>query len=187
MATYISSKGEQTEIVPTHPPFFSDSELATLVEGTPAFLTLADGSTLIYNDIFYEIGVEKNDVATTLAQNVLPEQTWLAGPVVLLPMKPTSKRSDSKVESAGQTLYLYLVRFEVCDETTGRYLYDNTFLPYVRDEAELHAKIAEIAATRARGQKFLGAEKRVHGMTLMHEHMPASITIQEGIVHGTQE
>ena len=82
--------------------------------------------------------------------------------------------------------YLYLVRFEVCDEA-GKYLYDNVFLPYVRDEAELYTKIAEIAATRARGQRFLGAEKRMHGMTLMHEHMPATIILEEGKDNGTQE
>ena len=89
-------------------------------------------------------------------------------------------------ENTPQTLYLYLVRFEVCDED-GNYLYDNVFLPYVKDEAELHTKIAEIAATRARGQKFLGAEKRVHGMTIMHEHMPATVVLEEGKNHGAQE
>ena len=81
------------------------------------------------------------------------------------------------------TFYLYLVRFEVCDEH-GKYLYDNMFLPYVRDEAELQARIAEIAETQAKGQKFLGAEKRTHGMTIMHEHMPAMLTVEEGNNNG---
>ena len=89
-------------------------------------------------------------------------------------------------ENTAQTLYLYLVRFEVCDET-GKYLYDNVFLPYVRDEAELHTKIAEIAETQAKGQKFLGAEKRVHGMTIMHEHMPATVIVEEDKDNGTQK
>ncbi len=82
--------------------------------------------------------------------------------------------------------HLYLLRFEVRDET-GRYLYDNAFLVYVKDEVELHTKIAEIAATRAKRQRFLGAEKRVHGMTIMHEHLPVAITPEEKRVHGTQE
>ena len=86
---------------------------------------------------------------------------------------------NDALENTTQTLYLYLVRFEVCDED-GNYLYDNVFLPYVRDAAELHTKVVEIAATQAKGQKFLGAEKRVHGMTIMHEHMPATVLLEEG-------
>ncbi len=189
MATYISSKGERTTITPAHLPFLDDRELELFVEGRPAFLVLDDDTTLVYNDVYYEIGVEKNEVATKLALNVLPKGTWLAGPVVHLraPMiEPMRRGIPGTVENTDHTLYLYLLRFEVRDET-GRYLYDNAFLVYVKDEVELHTKIAEIAATRAKRQRFLGAEKRVHGMTIMHEHLPATITPGEKRVHETQE
>ncbi len=185
MATYISVNGEHTQVVPARPPLFTARELEALVEGNPAFLTLTDGSLLIYNTTSYELGVEKNHMATALAGNVLPEQTWLAGPVVLLHFTitntmPTHPSPEHAADDTAQTLHLYLVRFEVCDETTGRYFYDNAFLPYVKDEAELQARIAETAATRAQGQKFLGAERRVHDLTMMHEHLPATITVQKG-------
>ena len=65
MAMYISSKGECTAITPVRPPYFSDPELERFVEGRPAFLLLDDGTTLVYNDVYYEIGVERNEAATT--------------------------------------------------------------------------------------------------------------------------
>ena len=156
MATYISSKGERTDITPVRPPYFSDLELEQLVEGRPAFLVLEDGTTLVYNDVYYEIGVEKNEVATKLALSVLPEQTWLAGPVVHLPapvIEPLRRDIPGVAKGTAEMLYLYMIRFEMRDRA-GRYTNDEMFLVHVRDEAGLRTKIAELAATKAKGRRF---------------------------------
>ncbi len=177
MATYISAKGECTAITPVRPPFFSDSELERFVEGRPAFLVLDDGTTLVYNDVYYEIGVERNEVATRLALSILPENTWLAGPVVHLPapiIEPLRRDIPRAAEDTTETLYLYMIRFETRDNA-GRYTNDEMFLTHVRDETELRTKIAKLAATKAKGRRFLGAEQRIHGMTILHEHVPATI------------
>ncbi len=81
---------------------------------------------------------------------------------------------------------LYLLRFETCDNC-GKYLYDEIFLVYAVDEIELQTKITEIATTKAQGKTFLGAEKRVYGLTIMHEHVPATIMIEAASKNGTQE
>ena len=120
MATYISAKGERTEITPTRPPYFSDPELERFLEGRPAFLMLDDGTTLVYNNVYYEIGVERNEVATRLALNVLPENTWLAGPVVHLPapiIELLRRDIPGVAKVNAETLYLYMIRFEMRDRT----------------------------------------------------------------------
>ena len=177
MATYISSKGEHTDVTPTRQPYFSDRELEQFVEGRLAFLLLNDGTTLVYNDVYYEIGVEKNEVATQLALNVLPENTWLAGPVVHLPapvIEPLRRDIPGVAEHTDEMLYLYIIRFEIRDKA-GKYTNDEMFLTHVRDEAELRTRIAELVETKMKGRRFLGAEQRVHGMTIMHEHVPATV------------
>ena len=87
------------------------------------------------------------------------------------------------IHGTTQTLYLYLLRFEVRNEM-GRFLYDNAFTVSVKDEAELQAKIEEIATTKAKGQPFVGADKRPHGLTLMRKHLPTTITVKEGEDNG---
>ena len=189
MAIYISSKGERTDITPGRPPYFSDRELELFVEGRPAFLVLDDGTTLVYNDVYYEIGVEKNEAATQLALRVLPENTWLAGPVVHLPapiIEPLRRDIPGVAEQTANTLYLYMIRFEMRDRA-GRYTHDEIFLTHVRDEAELRVKIAELATTKAKGRRFLGAEQRVHGMTILHDHVPATVTRGGVPSHATQK
>ena len=81
-------------------------------------------------------------------------------------------------ETTPQTLYLYLLRFEVRNEM-GRFLYDNAFTVYVKDEEELQAKIKEIGETCAKGQPFVGADRRPQGLTMMRRHLPATLTLQE--------
>ncbi len=179
MATYISVKDERMEMAPEVPPFFSMSELERFVEGQPAFLHLHDGSMLVYNDVFYEIGVEKNKTATRLAHALIPSNTWIAGSVLYLTAQDfTERHLEMLAEEVRKlpegTFQLYMLRFEVRDER-GRYLYDNMFVVYVRNELELHMRIAAIATSKAQGQKFLGADKRTHGLTIMHEHLPATV------------
>ena len=183
MATYISVKDERMEIAPEVPPFFSMSELERFVEGQPAFLHLHDGSMLVYNDVFYEIGVEKNKTATRLAHALIPSNTWLAGSVLYLTAQDFTERhlemlAEEVRELPQGTFQLYMLRFEVRDER-GRYLYDNMFVVYVRNELELHMRIAAIATNKARGQAFLSAEKRPHGLAIKHDHLPAIIKVPE--------
>ncbi len=85
---------------------------------------------------------------------------------------------EETVDTTTQTLYLYLLRFEVRNEV-GKFLYDNAFTVYVKDEAELQEKIEEIATTKAKGQPFVGADKRPHGLTMMRRHFPATINVPE--------
>ncbi len=178
-ATFISVRDERTTVTPQTAPLFSTAELQVLVEGTPAFLHLPDGSLLVYHETAYEIGMEKNEVATRLALDVLPDGTWLAGSVLHLvvdeEMLRVLKATNGTVP--GRFL-LYMLRFERCDEW-GRYLCDNLALVYARDEAELHQRVAVVASTSAKGQRLLGVERRDHGLTIMHEHVPASVTVRE--------
>jgi hypothetical protein len=183
MATYISVKDERMEMAPKVPPFFSASELERFVEGQPAFLHLHDGSMLVYNDVFYEIGVERNEVATQLAHNIIPDGTWIAGSVLYLTASDfTERHLEMLAEEVRKlpegTFQLYMLRFEIRDELR-KYLYDNLFVIYVRNEIELHMRIAAIAMSKAQGQKFLGAEKRAHGLTVMHELLPAIIRVPD--------
>lgn len=70
------------------------------------------------------------------------------------------------------------VHVEVRDEFE-KHWHDNMFLVYARDEVELHMRIADIATTKAKNQKFLGVEKRSHGLTIRREHVPATVTMPE--------
>ncbi len=179
-ATFISLHGERTTVTPQTPPFFSSSELQMMIEGVPAFLHLPDGSVLVYHEIAYEIGMEKNEAATQLALEVLPEGMWLAGFVLHIVVSEEMLRGlDANKEAEPGNFLLYMLRFERCDDW-GRYLCDNLALVYARDEAELHQRIAIVASTTAKGQRLLGVERREHGLTIMHEHVPASVTVREG-------
>ena len=184
-ATYISVRGERTTVAPSTAPFFSASELQVLVEGIPAFLHLPDGSVLVYNEIAYEIGLEKNDEATRLALEVLPKHIWLAGFVLHIVVSEEMLRGlNANKDAEPGHFQLYMLRFERCDDQ-GRYLCDNLALVYAREETELHQRIAVVASTSAKGQRLLGVERREHGLTIMHEHMPATVTVkEESIRHG---
>ncbi len=94
--------------------------------------------------------------------------------------------NDQTTENRTQALYLYLLRFEVRDEM-GKFLYDNAFTVYVRDETELQKKIEEIGTTKAKGQPFVAADKRPHGLTMMRRYLPATITLAEGEDNGAQK
>ena len=107
---------------------------------------LDDGTTLVYNNIYYEIGVERNEEATKLALSVLPANTWLAGPVVRLPapiIEPLRRDIPGVAKHNAETLYLYMIRFEMRDKA-GRYTNDEMFLAYVRDEAELRTRLRNL-------------------------------------------
>ena len=174
-ATYISVRGERTTVTPRTTPFFSAPELHVFVEGVPAFLHLPDGSLIVYNEIAYEIGFEKNDEATRLALEILPEHTWLAGFVLHIVVNEEMLRG---LKAEPGHFQLYMLRFERCDDQ-GRYLCDNLALVYAREETELHQRIAVVASTSAKGQRLLGVERREHGLTIMHEHMSATVTVKE--------
>ena len=178
-ATYISLRGERTTVAPQTPPLFSASELHVFVEGTPAFLHLPDGTLLVYNEAAYEIGIEKNEAATQLALDVLPNGTWLAGSVLHL-MVDDEMLDVLKAKNGTEPgrFLLYMLRFERCDDW-GRYLCDNLALVYARDEAELHQRIAVVASTSAKGQRLLGVERRDHGLTIMRKHVPAQVDVKE--------
>ncbi len=183
-ATHISVRGERTTVTPQTSPLFSASELQMFVEGTPAFLHLPDGSVLVYNEIAYEVGMQKNEEATQLALDVLPEATWLASAVLHIVVDDEMLRIlKAKNGTEPGRFLLYMLRFERCDDW-GRYLCDNLSLVYARDDAELHQRITVVASTTAKGQRLLGVERRDHGLTIMHEHVPASVTIGEKPVRG---
>jgi hypothetical protein len=184
-ATCISVRGERTTVTPQTPPLFSAPELQMMVEGTPEFLHLPDGSLLVYHDTAYEIGMEQNEEATRLALDVLPEETWLAGFVLhIVVSKETLRGLSANKDAEPGHFQLYMLRFERCDDQ-GRYLCDNLALVYAREETELHQRIAVVASTSAKGQRLLGVERREHGLTIMHEHVPASVTVrEEGVRRG---
>ena len=85
MATYILANGESGPIEPLFGSYFSGTELRGLVEGDYAIIGLLDKGVLVINDEYYQIGVEKNEVATELAKDFIPEGTWIAGPVLHIP------------------------------------------------------------------------------------------------------
>ncbi len=89
-----------------------------------------------------------------------------------------SSRGGERERTCPGLFHLYLLRFERCDEQEN-YLYDNLVLVYARNETELHQQIVVVASTTAKGQRLLGVEKREHGLTIMHEHMPATLTVME--------
>ena len=103
MATYILADGESGPIEPLFGSYFSASELQGLIEGDFAIIGLLDQGVLVINDEYYQIGVEKNETATALAQGFIPEETWIAGPALHIPDTDFDLRECHGQESLSQS------------------------------------------------------------------------------------